>query len=378
MLEITLQISSTPHTVPFDPSLPLSPQSSSILRSHPNLLTSDAGPCSSSEDKGACLISIFNSAMTGAIYSHIDQLYQQVNRNLPIFQAVPVVYDAISELQQIMQNPDFKEGDLRVQILNNLGYMYNHLSLISDEAVLVVLSEAATCVEDEDINRGIKVMEDQEKSTFRHIEQTYAGMLDDLTAYATSFDEEVEGGMWMRHTGAATASNHKESRKRECVIAELYATIESGGSRIAEIGFNAGQSSAIYLSLFPSIHVTAFDICQHEYTRGAAEALSQKYGRLELVCGDSLQTLPGYWAGNDGSGKDNFDFVMVDGNHEYEWALGDIKNACRAMGKGGKVMVDDCDHQMVRLAWMQAVKEGTVMEWHKGVCWIDLCTGICE
>ena len=64
-------------------------------------------------------------------------------------------------------------------------------------------------------------------------------------------------------------------------------------SSILEVGFNSGHSASMFLSLFPLITVTSFDLCQHVYTAPAMDKLVEVFGegRLKLHCGNSHITM---------------------------------------------------------------------------------------
>lgn len=119
----------------------------------------------------------------------------------------------------------------------------------------------------------------------------------------------------------------------------------------------------MYLSTFPDVRVHAFDICEHGYTPGNAAILNERAGRrLMLTCGDSALTVP-----QSRGSLPLFDFFMVDGDHSYQHAFEDIVNAATSTRPGGKIVVDDCDHNEVRKAWNDAVKTGVVQPWHEGL-----------
>ena len=98
-------------------------------------------------------------------------------------------------------------------------------------------------------------------------------------------------------------------------------------------------------------------------------------GRLTLTCGDSKDLLPSLVSST--SPPAPFDYFFVDGNHLYEYAYSDIVNGCRLSREGATMAVDDCDDNSVRLAWIDAVKNGVVQELHQGLCWEDTCYGRC-
>ena len=94
-----------------------------------------------------------------------------------------------------------------------------------------------------------------------------------------------------------------------------------------------------------------------------------------MTCGDSRTTLKEF--AENTNDKEPFDYFFVDGNHDFDYAYDDIVNGCALSEKGAGIAVDDCDDSDVRLAWIEAVKNGVVVEKNKGVCWVDTCFGAC-
>lgn len=102
-----------------------------------------------------------------------------------------------------------------------------------------------------------------------------------------------------------------------------------------EIGFNAGHSCLLMLLANKESKITIFDICMHEYTIPCYEFLNKIFpGRLELIKGDSLQTVPQY-------NIKKFDLLHIDGFHEPNHAYKDIINAKRLSTNNGIVILDD-------------------------------------
>lgn len=105
--------------------------------------------------------------------------------------------------------------------------------------------------------------------------------------------------------------------------------------QVAEIGFNTGHSTSAFLAANPDVHVTSFDIGEHEYIAQAKERIDMQYpARHTLVLGDSRETVPEY-AG------ESFDLLFIDGGHSYTTALSDISNGQRITREGATVIVDD-------------------------------------
>jgi predicted O-methyltransferase YrrM len=115
---------------------------------------------------------------------------------------------------------------------------------------------------------------------------------------------------------------------------------------IAEIGFNAGHSSVVFLDTSPRIKLVSFDICFHPYVGFAKKFVDHHFpGRHSLVKGDSTITVPNY-----SSALHKFDFIFVDGSHKTEVAIKDIKNMRRLAHKKTILIVDDLQLRTVKKA----------------------------
>lgn len=131
-------------------------------------------------------------------------------------------------------------------------------------------------------------------------------------------------------------------------------------TNILETGFNAGHSAAIFLGTRPDIKVTSFDIADHDYVQKGQAAIEQSYpGRLKLIIGNSIHTLPQFI---NTQNSRNFDCGFVDGGHTGKAPYLDIVNMAKLIKKGGWILVDDvvdCCPDVVT-AWYQAIAEGIV------------------
>ena len=88
-------------------------------------------------------------------------------------------------------------------------------------------------------------------------------------------------------------------------------------SVVCEIGFNAGHSSVNYLIANPNIRLVSFDLGEHQYVRVAQEFIDYYFpGKLELILGTSLETVPNFIKTHPGF---KCDLIHVDGGH-----LGDV------------------------------------------------------
>jgi len=135
---------------------------------------------------------------------------------------------------------------------------------------------------------------------------------------------------------------------------------------IMEIGFNAGHSTNVFLSVNSEAKVTSFDIGQHDYVHAAKKYIDATFpNRHTLILGDSTVTVPQFQ--NDVK----FDLIFIDGGHDYEIAMADLKN-CKALAHEDTVVVLD-DTIFVAgweapwtvgptRAWLEMLQEGQVEE----------------
>lgn len=121
---------------------------------------------------------------------------------------------------------------------------------------------------------------------------------------------------------------------------------------ICEIGFNAGNSAAVWLKANPFAKVVMFDLGQHPYTKfafnylkenGARFGLVNVTARLELNIGDSTKTVPDYHQRHPDF---RCDLLSVDGGHTLPVAYADIWNMrLLANPEFNILLVDDTECQ---------------------------------
>jgi predicted O-methyltransferase YrrM len=135
--------------------------------------------------------------------------------------------------------------------------------------------------------------------------------------------------------------------------------------KVAEVGFNAGHSSYLFLSSRTDIEVTSFDLGEHEYTHLAKWIIDERFpGRHELIVGDSRLTIPEFTRSKPDR---KFDLVFIDGGHELEVAQADIEN-CRLLATGKTIVVmDDLDANVPwgvgpARAWADARRDGVIVQ----------------
>lgn len=129
--------------------------------------------------------------------------------------------------------------------------------------------------------------------------------------------------------------------------------------RIAEIGFNAGHSSEMFLETCARSKVVSFDINYHAYTKIGLQYMQKKYrNRLTFIEGDSKSAIPTFSGSNPGV---KFDLIYIDGDHSYQGCLTDILN-CKALATKDTILwVDDYNFAPVATAINECVQNGHIV-----------------
>ena len=152
---------------------------------------------------------------------------------------------------------------------------------------------------------------------------------------------------------------------------------------VLEIGFGAGHSANAILKANPSLTLVSFDIGSNSYVSRAKNFIEQTYpGRHKLILGDSTKTVPQYIQENRGV---TFDFIFIDGGHQYETVKADLNNCGYLAHKNTVVALHDVYYHLNGVpdelkgpidTWIQARRYNFVTEidfWEfqlsRGIVW---------
>ena len=151
-----------------------------------------------------------------------------------------------------------------------------------------------------------------------------------------------------------------ENTDKQLLFFQSLFTTHSWIKTVGEIGFNAGHSSECFLSANSHITVVSFDIMQHSYVHIGKKYIDLKFpGRHQLVGGNSLSTVQQFHKENIDA---RFDLIFIDGGHDFDTALNDIKNMKSLASKKTLLIVDDINRQSVLNAWNACLTSGCVKE----------------
>jgi predicted O-methyltransferase YrrM len=124
--------------------------------------------------------------------------------------------------------------------------------------------------------------------------------------------------------------------------------------RYLEIGVRNGMSLCLVAAARPTVDIAAFDLFQPGY--GGMAQLGPEHvraevakfghaGKLDLIAGDSHETVPTYLREHP---ETTFDLVFVDGDHSAGGARADLEAVAAALSYGGLIVFDDISNPNCR------------------------------
>ena len=146
-----------------------------------------------------------------------------------------------------------------------------------------------------------------------------------------------------RNASISLAEGRAPPFELEAWLEHAEARVGSGARRICETGFNTGHSAAAWLCSQPNARYIGFDLMRSHAPAAALAFLNTVFkGRISIVAGDSLQTLPAYVRRHQaGEFADTCDIISVDGGHKSYQARSDLINMHALAGPGNFLVMDD-------------------------------------
>lgn len=143
-------------------------------------------------------------------------------------------------------------------------------------------------------------------------------------------------------------------------VLDLIELSKKPNINVMEIGFNAGHSAEIFLKNNKDLTLTSFDLGQHVYVSAGKEYIDTTFPtRHTLILGDSRITVPHYHAQNPTT---KFDFIFIDGGHEYDIAKTDMQNCVYLAHPDTIVALDDT---VLTLDWEMCYTVGPTRTWQE-------------
>ena len=202
-------------------------------------------------------------------------------------------------------------------------------------------------------------------NSFQHFQKVehklYGSLLQDLNIKAQKFAKAIEGNVFNDH--------HWRKRARLIDLLTLFQP-----KSFLEIGFNAGHSSAIVLSIVPIETYVAFDLGLHKYVKPNYNMLRKKFPKTDmtLILGDSTKTVPQFLLNT----SEKYDFIHIDGGHRQDIAYQDIVN-CKSLAHENTILImDDCTLHVDNISkpWIKGPTEATQKAISEGIVH-EVCMG---
>lgn len=200
-------------------------------------------------------------------------------------------------------------------------------------------------------NEKISLMDSYIKKRNNHyISQTIINTKKDICNHLFPIVQEckeyLEGCFFSEHLSNTISDFRMENASSICDILSSH-VLSFGIKNILEIGFNAGFSTLLMLTITPDVHITCVDICEHTYTIPCYEWISKKFpNRIRFVKGNSEEVLPELIKENI-----KYDMIHIDGGHSVKTFFHDAENSIRMSKKDTVLVVDDYDFQYINLFW---------------------------
>lgn len=138
-------------------------------------------------------------------------------------------------------------------------------------------------------------------------------------------------------------------------IKSVFDFCRTGGfKRGLEVGFDSGSSALAFLRACPEATLTSIDISSCE-AGNAVLAQSGASERHTFIHADSRIYLPEWLKRLNENEK--FDYIFIDGDHDYDPAAQDLANAINFLADGGTILVDDCDPNHAHFGVYRAVRD---------------------
>jgi predicted O-methyltransferase YrrM len=182
---------------------------------------------------------------------------------------------------------------------------------------------------------------------------TKKDICDNLISIISECNEYLEGCFFSEHLSNKISDFRIENATS---ISEVLLNISHPNiSNVLEIGFNAGFSTLLMLTVNPHIHITCVDICEHRYTIPCYNWILKKFpNRIRFVKGNSEEVLPRLI-----EEKVNYDMIHIDGGHSVKTFYHDVQNSIKLSKNNTVLVVDDYDFQYINLFW------NVITEYHK-------------
>ena len=162
--------------------------------------------------------------------------------------------------------------------------------------------------------------------------------------------------IYLKRRGFHTFEGHSQQVLQQ--VKDLINLTNKPDIKVMEIGFNAGHSAEIFLHNNNSLKLTSFDLGDHDYVKHAKQYIDTVYpNRHTLIVGDSRKTIPNYLKNNK---HIKFDFIFIDGGHDYEIAKSDLDNCFHLAHENTIVALDDT---IFTNGWEQGHTIGPTKTW---------------